>query len=79
MITVKDLAKKLRDYALQSPEHAKTEVFIAFDGDVAFPFHGANDGTAMNMHADVKRVLIFMPDIKGDKLEMKALGIALKH
>lgn len=71
MITVKSLAKKLRDYAAQSPEHAETEVMLLFDQDVSFPFGAANSTTAMNTDTNVKRFLIFMPDFKGDRLEMK--------
>lgn len=76
MITVKDLAKKLRDYAAQSPEHAATEIMLMFDGNVAFPFSMANATTAMDMGTNVKRFLVFMPDFKGDKLELKQTVIS---
>lgn len=72
-ITCKELAKKLRDYAAQSPENAATEIMLMFDGNLAFPFAAANSTTAMDMGTNVKRFLVFMPDFKGDKLELKQL------
>ena len=75
MITAKELAKKLRAYAQQSPEHANAEIMLVYNESDAFPFAGANDTQAMNTGTKVKRFLVFQPDMKGDRLELKS-GIA---
>lgn len=71
MINVKDLAKKLRHYAQQSPDHANSEVMIAFESGLAFPFHGGDEHTAMSTNATVKKFLVMTPDLKGDRLILK--------
>ena len=70
MITVKDLAKKLTAYAAKSPEAANTEVMLAFDHDIAFPFLRGDDNHAMGF-GGLKRFLVLIPDTKGDKLMLK--------
>ena len=70
MITVKDLAKKLTAYAAKSPEAANTEVMMAFDHDVAFPFLRGDDHHAMGL-GGLKRFLVLIPHLKGDRLVLK--------
>ena len=70
-ITAKDLAKKLRAYSQQSPDHANAEIMLVYNESDAFPFLGADDTTAMNMGTKVKRFLVFKPDMRGDRLELK--------
>ncbi len=71
MITVRDLAKKLSSYPDQS-----TEVYIAYDGDIAFPFGRGDDNSAfgpggLNGEGKVYKFLVLHPDVRGDKLVLK--------
>lgn len=71
MITVRDLARKLRDYVNMGPEHGSREVMLAFDGDVAFPFLEGNDHVAMSPAGGVEKFLVLVPDQRGKKLALK--------
>lgn len=64
MITVRDLAKKLTEYARDNPSD---EVMLEYDGDVAFPFLNGTTNQALGPHG-VRRFLVFMADHRGDKL-----------
>ncbi|MGB9154355.1 MAG: hypothetical protein WCD70_14850 [Alphaproteobacteria bacterium] len=66
-VTVKDLAAKLTAYALQYP---KTEVMLAYDGDVAFEFGRGDDHTAAGL-GGVETFLVLVPNTSGKKLLLK--------
>jgi hypothetical protein len=74
MITVRDLAEKLIAYCSTAPGNGYTEVMIAFDGDIAFPFLCGNDNQAMEASGSIEKFLVLMPDLKsGKKLKLKGM------
>jgi hypothetical protein len=69
MITASDLVKKLRVYALKNPHD---EVYLEYDGGVAFPLGLADEHTAMGS-GGLRRFLVFKPDLKDTKLVLKGM------
>ena len=69
MITVKDLAKKLTDYARTNPD---TEILLEYDGGVAFPFSHGEDNTAMGFDSMTEhKFLVLRCDQRGKRLVLK--------
>ncbi len=66
-ITVRDLAVKLTAYAMRYP---KTEVLLAYDGDVAFEFGRGDDHTAAGLNG-VEMFLVLIPNTGGKKLYLE--------
>ena len=76
MITVRDLAQRLRHFANSSPENGQIEVMVVADEELALQFGKADTHTTMGPGARVAKFLVFYPDPKSPiKLQLKAKEI----
>lgn len=77
MITVRDLAKRLRDFANARPENGQMEVMLVYDGDIALQFGGADNHTVIAPDGKMGQFLVFKSDPKSAiRLELKRKEIS---
>lgn len=71
MMTVKELIKNLKNFALVTPNGLDAEVMLQYDGDVCIEFGRADHAGG----TPGQNFLIFKPAIKGKRIGIRDVGI----